>query len=101
MPFLTAARRHSSLAWSSRSRCSRRFTLRVGMMGLPDSTLAGLAIVDIPNSRPHPIPLPYPFMKLGLLLLLPALAAAQDFDLLIRNGRIVDGAGNPTYTGDI
>src|SRR3982751_3216186 len=40
-------------------------------------------------------------MKLGLLFLLAALASAQDFDLLIRNGRIVDGAGNPAYDGDI
>lgn len=30
-----------------------------------------------------------------------ALAAAQDFDILIRNGRLVDGTGNPAYTGDV
>ena len=39
-----------------------------------------------------------------LLLLLLGLAAAgwaQDFDLLIRGGRIVDGAGNPAFYGDI
>jgi hypothetical protein len=30
-----------------------------------------------------------------------AFAAAQDFDLLIRGGRIVDGAGNPAWHGDI
>src|SRR6266542_3258345 len=41
-------------------------------------------------------------MRLGLLLLSLALAApAQEFDLLIRGGRIVDGAGNPAWTGDI
>ena len=41
-------------------------------------------------------------MKSGLLiLLLAALAPAQDFDLIIRNGRIVDGTGNPSFTGDI
>jgi N-acyl-D-amino-acid deacylase len=41
-------------------------------------------------------------MKLGFLLAgFSALLAAQDFDLLIRGGRIVDGAGNPAYTGDL
>src|SRR5262249_7290811 len=42
---------------------------------------------------------------LPALTALAALAAtclsAQDFDLLIRNGRIADGTGNPTYTGDV
>src|SRR5438477_5421798 len=41
-------------------------------------------------------------MKLGLLLLgICAALAAQDFDLLIVHGRIVDGAGNPAYDGDL
>ena len=35
------------------------------------------------------------------LALLAATAAAQDFDLLIRNGRMVDGTGNPSYTADL
>lgn len=41
-------------------------------------------------------------MKTAILLLsLLAAATAQDFDILIRNGRIVDGAGNPSFLGDI
>jgi dihydroorotase/N-acyl-D-amino-acid deacylase len=37
----------------------------------------------------------------GLLCSLTTPAAAEGFDVLIRNGRIVDGAGNPWYRGDI
>src|ERR1700686_3384961 len=41
-------------------------------------------------------------MKLALLSLALATAApSQDFDLLIRGGRIVDGAGNPAQYGDL
>jgi dihydroorotase/N-acyl-D-amino-acid deacylase len=28
-------------------------------------------------------------------------SSTQDFDVLIRNGRIVDGTGNPAYVGDL
>jgi N-acyl-D-aspartate/D-glutamate deacylase len=40
-------------------------------------------------------------MIIWLLLLLVLPVAAQDFDLLIRNGRIVDGTGNPAFQADI
>lgn len=35
------------------------------------------------------------------LLLFAALASAADFDILIRNARVVDGTGNPWYLADV
>jgi len=41
-------------------------------------------------------------MKLLLVLVAAAgFAQAQDFDVLITNGRIVDGTGNPSWIGDV
>src|SRR5690349_21570416 len=30
-----------------------------------------------------------------------AVACAQDYDVLIRNGKIIDGTGDPSFTGDL
>jgi N-acyl-D-amino-acid deacylase len=38
---------------------------------------------------------------MAAVALVPLLATAQQFDLVIRNGRIVDGTGSPWYSGDI
>lgn len=35
------------------------------------------------------------------LLLLPALLFAQPYDVLIKNGRVADGTGNPTFLADV
>src|SRR3954451_10544749 len=41
-------------------------------------------------------------MRTGiLLLLLSMLMQAQQYDLIIANGKIFDGAGNPWFSGDI
>src|SRR3954463_6952803 len=40
-------------------------------------------------------------MRSVYLLLLPFLVHAQTYDLLIQNGKIFDGAGNPWFYGDI
>ena len=40
-------------------------------------------------------------MRTALLLLFPFLLGAQQYDLLITNGKIFDGAGNPWFAGDI
>lgn len=40
-------------------------------------------------------------MKTLLLALLPVVAAAADYDILIRNARVVDGSGNPWFRAGI
>jgi len=36
-----------------------------------------------------------------LLAALPAFAQSPNYDVIVRNGRIIDGSGNPWYSGDI
>lgn len=40
-------------------------------------------------------------LLLALLATLPGALSAQHFDILVRNGRILDGSGNPEFRGDI
>jgi len=40
-------------------------------------------------------------VKLTLLLLLPLTLFAQNYDVIIRNGHIIDGTGSPWYSADI
>src|SRR5437763_14021847 len=40
-------------------------------------------------------------MRTALLLLFPFLLGAEQYDLMITNGKIFDGAGNPSFAGDI
>jgi N-acyl-D-amino-acid deacylase len=41
------------------------------------------------------------FLLAASALLLPTAAAAQQYDLIIRNGRVLDGSGNPWYRADV
>ncbi len=41
------------------------------------------------------------FMRCLLFLLAPLLVCAADYDVLIRNARVVDGTGNPWYRADV
>lgn len=36
-----------------------------------------------------------------LIAIFPLLAAAQNYDVVIRNGRVIDGSGNPWFSADI
>src|SRR6185437_5177511 len=40
-------------------------------------------------------------MRRLLLCLFPLLALGADYDLLIRNGRVIDGSGNPAFRADL
>src|SRR5262249_1713856 len=66
---------------------------------------AGLVIQPVPSQTLSLPDLQHALLRLMKTCLLlagfAAIALAQDFDVLIRNGRIVDGTGNPSYVGDV
>jgi N-acyl-D-amino-acid deacylase len=39
--------------------------------------------------------------RIAILSLIASCVGAQDFDILIRTGKIVDGAGSPSFHGDL
>ena len=41
------------------------------------------------------------WLGVWLLMMVATAGLAQDYDILIRNGRVVDGSGNPWYDADI
>src|SRR5947208_845375 len=63
--------------------------------------MAILPMLAIPHYSPSRI---FGVLRLCLCLFLVPVAPCQqapNYDLLIRNGRIIDGSGNPWYSGDI
>jgi N-acyl-D-amino-acid deacylase len=40
-------------------------------------------------------------LSIAVLCITPSLAAQDSYDLVIRNGKIIDGAGNPWFYGDV
>jgi N-acyl-D-amino-acid deacylase len=38
---------------------------------------------------------------ISILLLLPSVVSAQQYDVVIANGKIIDGTGNSWYYGDV
>jgi dihydroorotase/N-acyl-D-amino-acid deacylase len=65
--------------------------------GFPEASLR----YHIPLAIPHPgIPMKR-FVLAAILLALSSLCSAQTYDVLIRNGKIVDGSGNPWFYGDV
>jgi N-acyl-D-amino-acid deacylase len=41
------------------------------------------------------------YISIFMILLILSCSSPTQYDLIIRNGRIIDGTGNPEYVGDI
>ena len=42
-----------------------------------------------------------PLLGLALAMAAPSIASAQTYDVIIRNGRVIDGTGNPWFLADV
>lgn len=72
------------------------------MLARTAAPTAPLARAALPMSaRPRAWARAVAVAALALLALTPRPAAGQQFDVLIRNGRVIDGTGNPWYYADV
>src|SRR5215469_1262971 len=76
---------------------------RVSLRGDRDAPAQSVALML--QERPSMKPFDRPLLCLAAALLLPATplcrAAVVSYDLILRNGRVIDGTGSPWYAADI
>src|SRR5262245_58589658 len=76
--------------------CARLVPIRV-----PSRPFAVQSAVDRPEGRGKSGAMRRPAFAVPLLLLVLASLNAQDYDLVIRGGKVVDGSGRPAVAADI